>query len=66
MDRSNERKEPTPNRLENPGHGAQGVDKAPGEETAMDKVNFKEETQQGKKVDGDPAKESDRPGQEKL
>jgi hypothetical protein len=61
MDRSNERKEVTPNHLETPGHGAQGIDKAPGEETATDKVNFKEETQQGKKVDGDPSSESDKP-----
>lgn len=36
------------------GHGAQGVDKAPGEETPTDEVNFKEKTQQGKQqVDAD-------------
>jgi len=44
------------------GHGRQGVDKAPGEETAQDMENFVAETQRGKnKVDGDPSKESDQP-----
>ncbi len=43
-------------------HGAQGTDKAPGEETAQDKQNFVQETQRGKnKEDGDPSQESDRP-----
>lgn len=42
------------------GHGAQGIDKAPGEETAQDTQNVIQDTQRGKnKVDGDPAKESD-------
>lgn len=44
------------------GHGPQGIDKAPGEETAQDMENVVAETQRGKnKVDGDPSKESDRP-----
>lgn len=44
------------------GHGRQGIDKAPGEETAQDLQNVTQETQRGKnKVDGDPSKESDQP-----
>ncbi len=43
-------------------HGAQGVDKAPGEETAGDTENVIAQTQKGKnKVDGDPSQESDQP-----
>ena len=43
-------------------HGAQGIDKAPGEETAADLANDVQETKRGKnKVDGDPSKESDKP-----
>lgn len=45
-----------------PGHGPQGIDKAPGEETPQDMDNMVAETQKGKnKVDGDPAKDSDKP-----
>ena len=45
--------------------GAQGVDKAPGEETAQSTSNPVQETQRGKgKVDGDPSQESDQPVQE--
>ena len=44
------------------GHDRQGIDKAPGEETAQDLQNVVSETQRGKnKVDGDPSKESDQP-----
>jgi len=44
------------------GHGRQGVDKAPGEETAQDMENVVSDTQRGKnKVDGDPSRESDQP-----
>lgn len=44
------------------GHGRQGVDKAPGEETAQDLEDVVSDTQRGKnKVDGDPEKESDQP-----
>jgi hypothetical protein len=44
------------------GHGPQGVDKAPGEETSQDAENVIAQTQKGKnKVDGDPSKESDQP-----
>ena len=44
------------------GHGMQGIDKAPGEETAEDLQNVTQETQKGKnKVDDDPSKESDQP-----
>ncbi len=45
----------------NTNHGPQGVDKAPGEEAAQDNVQFVQETQKGKKVDGDPQEESDKP-----
>ena len=43
--------------------GAQGVDKAPGEEQREGPIeNVKENTQQGKnKVDGDPTRKSDQP-----
>ncbi len=44
------------------GHDRQGIDKAPGEETAQDMENVVSDTQRGKnKVDGDPSKESDQP-----
>lgn len=46
------------------GHGAQGIDKAPGEEPSQDNVNFSQEAFKGKKVDGDPSKESDRPAEQ--
>ncbi|MDO9373969.1 MAG: hypothetical protein Q7T76_06115 [Ferruginibacter sp.] len=42
-------------------HGPDGVDKAPGEETSQDKVQFDQESQKGKKVDGDPEEEADQP-----
>lgn len=43
-------------------YGAQGVDKAPGEETSGDTENVVVQTQIGKnKVDGDPSQESDQP-----
>lgn len=48
------------------GHGGQGIDKAPGEETAQDDVNFSQEAFKGKKVDADPSKESDRPADQSL
>ena len=44
------------------GHDRQGIDKAPGEETANDTENVVSDTQRGKnKVDGDPSSESDKP-----
>jgi hypothetical protein len=44
------------------GHGPEGVDKAPGEETSQDIENVVAQTQKGKsKEDGDPSKESDQP-----
>jgi hypothetical protein len=42
-------------------HGPQGVDKAPGEESSQDNVQFTQQTQKGKKVDRDPAQEQDEP-----
>jgi hypothetical protein len=48
--------------MTNKGHGRQGIDKAPGEETAQDMENVVSDTQRAKnKVDGDPEKESDQP-----
>lgn len=43
------------------GTGQQGVDKAPGEETAAQPVNFTAETQKGKTVDADLEDAADRP-----
>jgi hypothetical protein len=44
------------------GHGMQGIDKAPREETAQNTQNVTQDTQKGKnKVDGDPSEESDQP-----
>jgi hypothetical protein len=43
-------------------HGRQGIDKAPGEESAQDMENVVADTQRGKnKVDGDPDRKSDQP-----
>ena len=50
-----------PNSLETPNRGQQGVDKAPGEETNEDNVQFTQETQKGKKVDRDPSQPQDEP-----
>lgn len=50
-----------PNSLETPGRGQQGVDKAPGEETPGDNVQFTQESQKGKKVDRDPSRPEDEP-----
>ncbi len=48
------------------GIGPQGVDKAPGEETSEYNVQFTQQTQKGKKVDGDPSKESDKPNEQDI
>ena len=65
MDKKNNRQlssDRNPDELANRHHGAQGIDKAPGEETAHDTENVVVQTQKGKnKVDGDPSKESDQP-----
>lgn len=50
-----------PNSLETPGRGQQGIDKAPGEETSQENVQFTQETQKGKKVDRDPSQSQDEP-----
>jgi len=51
-----------PEEMANKGRGMQGIDKAPGEETAQATEQFIAQTQKGKnKVDGDPSKESDQP-----
>lgn len=49
------------NKYSGKGVGMQGIDKAPGEEPAQTTDNVSWETQKGKKVDGDPSKESDQP-----
>ena len=47
------------------GHGKQGVDKDPGEETPQDEQTVISNTQRGKnKVDGDPSKPGDQPIEE--
>jgi hypothetical protein len=61
MQQSSERNSGGENPNANRGHGPQGVDKAPGEETPQDAVPFTAESQKGKKVDADPEQESDRP-----
>ncbi len=50
----------------NRGKGPQGVDKAPGEETSEENIQFTQQTQKGKKVDGDPSKESDQPSEQNF
>ncbi len=45
----------------NRGQGMQGIDKAPGEETNTDNVQFSNEALKGKKVDADPSKQEDKP-----
>lgn len=49
------------NNMANSGRGPQGIDKAPGEETAQGTENVKSETQTGKKVDRDFTKDSEDP-----
>ncbi len=49
------------NKLFNRGHGPQGIDKAPGEETPQDDVQFIQQSQKGKKVDADLSDEQERP-----
>lgn len=52
------------NKMANKGHGSQGIDKVPGEETAQSADNLAEISQKGKKVDADPSKPSGQPAQE--
>jgi hypothetical protein len=54
------------NSVANPGHAPQGVDNAPGEETSENNIQFVQQTQKGKKVDGDPSQESDQPGEQDI
>jgi hypothetical protein len=61
MDR-NQQQQDRPDDHTGKNHGAQGIDQAPGKETAGDLDNFVSDTQKGKnKVDGDPSLESDQP-----
>ena len=67
MQQQNSNKENnTSNNLQQPGRGPQGIDKAPGEETNQDNVQFKEETQKGKKVDADLSNEDERPTEQNI
>jgi hypothetical protein len=66
MEQTKDKNHPTRNYLETPGRGPDGVDKAPGEETSRDNINFVAESQKGKKVDGDPSKASDQPDKQDL
>jgi hypothetical protein len=52
------------NEMANKGRGMQGIDKAPGEETAQSTNNITEISQKGKKVDADPSKPSGKPVKE--
>ena len=62
MNKDNRNTENRPADMANKGRGMQGIDKAPGEETAQSAEQFISETQKGKnKVDGDLSIESDRP-----
>jgi hypothetical protein len=47
-------------------HGMQGIDKAPGEESSNDQVQFTQETQKGKKVDADPSENEGKPAGQDL
>ncbi|MBA2744910.1 MAG: hypothetical protein H0U44_01675 [Flavisolibacter sp.] len=48
-------------RKEDKGSGMQGIDKAPGEETASSTEQFISQSQKGKKVDADLSDPSDQP-----
>jgi hypothetical protein len=66
MQDRNEQNNDRPDDRTGKGHGSDGNDKAPGEETAQDNDNFVADTQRGKnKVDGDPSKETDQPVDQK-
>ncbi len=64
--KTSEERKPSINHLDTPGHGPQGVDKAPGEEDSEDNVQFTQQTQKGKKVDGEPSEETDKPINQSL
>ncbi len=61
LDSSNQSRQEDLSGKSNNGHGPQGVDKAPGEETPEDNVQFTQQSQKGKKVDADVTQESERP-----
>ena len=61
MPNRNDQPGQAPNKLETPGHGPQGIDKAPGEEPSEDNVQFTQEAFKGKKVDRDPTDPEDEP-----
>ena len=68
MEKENNKRsvETSQNHLGTPGQGPQGIDKAPGEETAQDNVQFTQETQKGKKVDADITQDNERPIKQDL
>lgn len=57
---------PGENEMASRGHGPQGIDKAPGEETSQDNVQFVQETQKGKKVDRVPGEEGEEPQEQSI
>lgn len=62
MQEQNRNQQNNPADMSNKGHGQQGIDKAPGEETPQDIEPVVYDTQKGKnKVDGDPSQPSDQP-----
>ncbi len=62
MQERNNQQSNRPDDMTGKNNDRQGIDKAPGEETAGNTENVVSETQKGKnKVDGDMSKESDRP-----
>ena len=66
-DRNQQNKDPLQDDATSRGHDRQGIDKAPGEETAQDLENVVSDTQRGKnKADGDPSKEEDQPIEQGL
>lgn len=66
MPDNNQNRDHRPDDKTGKSHDRQGIDKAPGEETAGDLEDVVSTTQRGKnKVDGDPSQPSDRPIEQK-
>ena len=65
MPEKNRYEENNRNKETNPDHGAQRIDKSPGEEPSRDYENVVADTQKAKdKNDGDPSKPEDQPKSE--
>lgn len=62
MQENNRNRDKMPDYKTGKSYGRQGIDKAPGEETAENAENVISNTQKAKnKVDGDPSRPSDQP-----